>query len=38
VPYVTIYSKFDGVGRVERVFGAIAPGATKTVTFRYRRY
>jgi hypothetical protein len=38
VPYVTIYSRFDGVGRVERVFGAIASGATKTVTFRYRRY
>jgi hypothetical protein len=38
VPYVTIYSKFDGVGRVERVFGAIDPGVTKTVTFRYRRF
>jgi hypothetical protein len=38
VPYVTIYSKFDGVGRMERDLGAIASGATKSVTFRYRRF
>jgi hypothetical protein len=38
VPYVTIYSTFDGVGRVERVFGSIDPGVMKTATFRYRRF
>jgi hypothetical protein len=38
VPYVTIYSTFDGVGRVERVLGSIDPGVMKTVTFRYRRF
>ena len=38
VPYVTIEAVFDGVGRVERFFGPINPGVTKSVTFRYRRY
>jgi hypothetical protein len=38
VAYVTIESKFDGVGRVQRFFGPINPGVTKSVTFRYRRY
>jgi hypothetical protein len=37
-PLVTGHTALDGVGRVERNFGVINPGVTKSVTFRYRRY
>jgi hypothetical protein len=37
-PLVTGHKAMDGVGRVERDFGVINPGVTKSVTFRYRRF